>query len=95
MTQPTSGTTIDVRTIVPRERHSLILQTFQGLGDTESMEVVDDHDPRPLYHQLQAESSQPGSLVYLRSGPDVWRVRITKQARPSSDGLCCGACGGA
>lgn len=85
MTQPTSGTTIDVRTIAPRERHPLIFQTFHGLGDAETMDIVNDHDPRPLYYQMHAE--QPGLFTwdYLQTGPDVWRVRITKRARSGSD----------
>ena len=95
MTQPTSGTTIDVRTIPPRERHPLIFQTFGALGDAQSMDIVKDHDPRPLYDQLQAE--QPGLFTwdYLQTGPDVWQVRITRHTRPRSDGRCCGSCGGA
>ena len=37
---------------------------------------MNDHDPRPLYHQLQAE--QPGKVgwEYLEQGPEIWRVRI-------------------
>lgn len=95
MTQPTSGTTIDVRTVAPRERHALIFQTFDALCDGGTMDIVNDHDPRPLYYQMQAE--QPGlfTWAYLQTGPEVWQVRITKSATPRSDGRCCGSCGGA
>lgn len=95
MNQSTSGTTIDVRTVPPRERHPLIFQTFDALGDGGTMDIVNDHDPRPLYYQMQAE--QPGlfTWTYLQSGPEVWQVRITKSATPRSDGRCCGSCGGA
>ena len=88
---------IDVRDIAPRERHPLIFSTFRGLAGAEAMEIVNDHDPRPLYYQMQAE--QPGEFSWedVESGPLVWRVRITRRAgaAPHRQGGCCGACGGA
>ena len=39
---------IDVREIVPRERHPLIFQKFDDLAAGESFELVNDHDPKPL-----------------------------------------------
>lgn len=67
---------LDVRTIVPRERHPLIFNTFDALVAGESFELVNDHDPKPLYYQLQAE--RPGQLDwrYLETGPAVWRVQV-------------------
>lgn len=72
--------TIDVRTIIPRERHPLLFQTFDSLAAGESFELVNDHDPKPLYYQFMAE--RPGELgwEYLEEGPETWRVVLTKQA---------------
>lgn len=72
--------TIDVRTIVPRERHPLLFQTFDALAVDESFELVNDHDPKPLYYQFMAE--RPGQLgwEYLEEGPETWRVVLTKKA---------------
>lgn len=72
--------TIDVRTIVPRERHPLLFKTFDELAAGESFELVNDHDPKPLYYQFMAE--RPGQLgwEYLEEGPETWRVVLTKQA---------------
>lgn len=69
---------IDVREIAPRERHPLIFQTFDDLATGEAFELVNDHDPKPLYYQLMAE--RPGQLgwEYLEEGPEVWRVRLSK-----------------
>lgn len=69
---------IDVRDMVPRERHPLIFRTFDELGSGESFELINDHDPKPLYYQFQAE--RPGELgwEYLEQGPDTWRVKISK-----------------
>lgn len=67
---------VDVRTIVPRERHPLIFRTFDALKPGEAFELVNDHDPKPLYYQLEAE--RPGQLAweYLEQGPQVWRVQV-------------------
>jgi regulator of cell morphogenesis and NO signaling len=69
-------TEIDVRPIAPRDRHPLIFRTFDGLRPGEAFELVNDHDPKPLYYQFQAE--RPGAVAwrYLEQGPDVWRVEI-------------------
>ncbi|HJV59814.1 MAG TPA: DUF2249 domain-containing protein [Albitalea sp.] len=94
------ATTIDVRTIPPRERHPLILGTFDALKPGEALQLVNDHDPEPLYYQFQARS--PGSFewAYLESGPQVWRVQISKTLAGAnaaggedsccSGGACCG-----
>ncbi|APD08619.1 MULTISPECIES: DUF2249 domain-containing protein [Thermus] len=70
---------LDVRTIPPRERHPRIFGVFDSLKPGQSFVLVNDHDPRPLYYQFQAE--RPGAFAweYLEAGPEVWRVRITRQ----------------
>lgn len=69
---------IDVRTIAPRDRHPLLFQRFDALTSGQAYELVNDHDPKPLYYQFQAE--RPGELdwTYLEEGPEVWRVRVGK-----------------
>jgi uncharacterized protein (DUF2249 family) len=73
-------TIIDVRQIAPRERHPLLFQTFDDLAVGESFELVNDHNPKPLYYQFMAE--RPGQLgwEYLEEGPETWRVVLTRQA---------------
>jgi uncharacterized protein (DUF2249 family) len=89
--------TVDVRSIAPRERHPLIFSTFNSLGSGQAFELVNDHDPKPLYYQFQAEMPGQFAWDYLQSGPDEWRVRITRlQAKKAhASGQCCGSCGGA
>ena len=69
---------LDVRTITPRERHPRIFQLFDSLEVGEAFELINDHDPKPLYYQFQAD--RPGQLdwQYLEQGPETWRVRITR-----------------
>jgi uncharacterized protein (DUF2249 family) len=99
MTTTSTATRIDVRQIAPPDRHPLIFSVFRRLGPSAAMEIVNDHDPRPLYAQMNAE--QPGGFTwdYVERGPEVWHVRIVKTAASGdagkADGSCCGGdCGG-
>ncbi len=47
--------TLDVREIPPPERHPLIKSTFDSLDAGETLELVNDHDPKPLFYEMQAE----------------------------------------
>ena len=40
--------------------------------------LVNDHDPKPLYYQLEAKYPKQFSWTYLERGPEVWRVKIGK-----------------
>jgi uncharacterized protein (DUF2249 family) len=89
---------IDVRTIAPRDRHPLIFSTFRQLSAGQAMELVNDHDPRPLYYQFNAQMPGQFAWDYLQQGPDLWRVAITRTqdgAAGDGAGSCCGGgCGG-
>ncbi|KAB2937161.1 DUF2249 domain-containing protein [Hyphomicrobium sp.] len=73
-------TVIDVRSIMPRERHALIFETFRKLAPGHGFMLVNDHDPKPLYYQFQAEHPGTFGWDYLEKGPDVWRVAISRPA---------------
>ena len=62
-------TTVDVRAVAPRDRHPLIFRTFEALSPGETMQLVNDHDPKPLYHQFQAEVGPVLDWRYLGQGP--------------------------
>jgi AhpD family alkylhydroperoxidase len=67
---------LDVRTELPVRRHALIFDAFEELDSGAGFELVNDHDPKPLYHQFAAERAGAFTWDYLENGPDVWRVRI-------------------
>jgi len=67
---------LDVRALPPRERHPLIMRTFDALKPGQSFILVNDHDPKPLYYQFQFERAGEFTWEYLEEGPEVWRVRI-------------------
>ena len=76
MTQTTVPNEIDVRSLVPMQRHQKIFQLVDELAPGGKFVLVNDHDPKPLYYQLEAEHPQPFSWTYLERGPQVWRVEI-------------------
>jgi uncharacterized protein (DUF2249 family) len=71
-----SAVEVDVRSLVPAQRHQKIFQLVGELTAGTSFVLVNDHDPKPLYYQLEAEYPQQFSWTYLERGPDVWRVEI-------------------
>ena len=73
-------TTVDVRALIPRERHPLIFNTFRNLVPGDAFLLVNDHDPKPLYYQFQAELGEAFEWEYLENGPEVWKVRIGRAA---------------
>jgi uncharacterized protein (DUF2249 family) len=48
--------------------------------------LVNDHDPKPLRYQLEAENTGEFSWDYLEQGPEVWRVRIGRVAAATASG---------
>ena len=72
--------TLDVRLVPPARRHTLIFETFEALKPGEAFALVNDHDPKPLYYQFQAERTGTFKWEYVEQGPQVWRVLIGKTA---------------
>ncbi|GIK57385.1 MAG: hypothetical protein BroJett015_30480 [Chloroflexota bacterium] len=69
-------TILDIRPIPPAQRHPLIFDLFNKLAAGESFVLVNDHNPKPLFYQFQAELTGQFSWQYLEEGPEAWRVRI-------------------
>ena len=73
---PNGDADLDVRTLVPARRHAVIFKTFVALAPGRAFVLVNDHDPKPLFYQFQAEQAGKFTWTYLEQGPEVWRVRI-------------------
>ncbi len=69
---------LDVRPIVPKEKHPTIHSTFEKLNPGQRMTLINDHDPKPLYYEFKFEKPDRFEWEYLEQGPEVWRVMITK-----------------
>ena len=70
---------VDAREYEPKDKHRVIFETFHSLQSGEKMELVNDHDPRPLHYQMLAEYTDQFEWEYLEEGPEVWKVAIGKK----------------
>ena len=69
---------VDARRYEPKDKHPVIFNPFEALKSGEKMELINDHDPRPLHYQFMMEREGEFEWEYLEEGPEVWRVAITK-----------------
>lgn len=69
---------LDLRETPPAERHPLIFNTFKDLKPGEEFILINDHDPKPLYYQFNAEKEGQFTWDYLEEGPEKWEVKIGK-----------------
>lgn len=67
---------LDVRQEIPARRHQLIFENYHALASGEAFILVNDHDPKPLYYQFDAEHPGEFTWDYIEEGPEVWQVRI-------------------
>lgn len=47
--------TLDLREVPPPERHPKIHNAFAALDSGETLQIVNDHEPRPLFYEMKAE----------------------------------------
>ena len=73
--------TIDVRPLPPPVRHQTIFETLDALSIGDTLRLVNDHDPAPLRHQLEATRPHQFRWEYVQSGPEEWAIDITSVAR--------------
>jgi len=72
---------IDVRDLPPKERHPEIMSAFESLDSGESLTLVNDHDPKPLYYEMQAERAAFDADGYEveKEGPERFVATLPKQ----------------
>jgi len=75
-------TELDVRDLPPSERHGRIHGAFEELAPGETLTVVNDHDPKPLYHEMAAERPAFDADGYEteREGPSRFVAEFPKAA---------------
>ena len=69
---------LNVTALEPRLKHPRIFEEFDSLTPGDAFIINNDHDPKPLYYQMLAERGQTFRWEYLENGPEVWKVKITK-----------------
>lgn len=57
-------TTLDLRDMAPAERHPKIFEAFEKVPNGEALEIINDHDPQPLYYQMAAEVDEFDADAY-------------------------------
>ncbi|MFC4450924.1 DUF2249 domain-containing protein [Halorussus aquaticus] len=72
---------LDVREIPPPERHPKIHDAFDELDSGEVLEIVNDHEPKPLFYEMQAEveSFDADSYEVEREGSQKFVAKFPKQ----------------
>lgn len=70
---------VDAREYEPKFKHPTIFNAFNSLLAGEKMELINDHDPKPLQYQFMIEMPEQYEWEYLEEGPEIWRVAITKK----------------
>jgi uncharacterized protein (DUF2249 family) len=57
----------------------MVFTAFDELLPGEAFVFINDHDPKPLYYQIEAESQEAFTWEYLEDGPDAWKVKVAKK----------------
>jgi uncharacterized protein (DUF2249 family) len=70
--------TLDIRMMNPFVRPPLISGAYRKLGRGEAFELISGSDPRPLRNLFEPELDGQFAWQYLETGPEVWRVSISK-----------------
>ena len=70
---------VDVRKLIPMQRHRLIFDTYERLKPGEAFLLINDHDPQPLYHRFEAEHEGQFFWNYMQQGPRIWQVEIGRR----------------
>lgn len=82
-----TDTELDVRTLRKPDKHPTIFATYNALGVGEKFVLVNNHDPRHLHDEFEAEVPESYGWEYLGRGPKVWRIQISRldehRSRPS------------
>ncbi len=76
---------LNVTVLEPRQKHPTIFARFDELAGGETLTILNDHDPKPLYYQLLGERGNIFNWEYLEQGPVWWRVNISKRKSGESD----------
>ncbi|WP_327102926.1 DUF2249 domain-containing protein [Nonomuraea glycinis] len=71
---------LDVRPLRKPDKHPTIFATYQALPVDGSFVLVNDHDPKHLREEFEADHAGSYRWEYLNTEVRDWRIRITKLA---------------
>ncbi len=76
---------INVPGLEPQQKHAAIFRVFDHFEAGESFIIHNDHDPKPVYYQLQNERGNIFTWEYLQEGPIWWDIRVTKKTAETKE----------
>ena len=81
MSDQEPATRLDLREMPPPERHPTIHDAFEALDSGESLVIVNDHDPQPLYYEMAAEMPAFDEEAYTvnQVGPQEFVATLPKK----------------
>jgi uncharacterized protein (DUF2249 family) len=74
-------TTLDLRDVPPAERHPKIHEAFAALDGGEALTLINDHEPKPLFYEMQAEvdSFDADGYEVERAGDEKFVATLPKK----------------
>ncbi|MCK9480598.1 MAG: DUF542 domain-containing protein [Bacteroidia bacterium] len=84
--QHEEGDVLDATQLHPSVKHSKIFEKIDSLKPGESFILKNDHDPVPLYYQLEQTRGKEFSWEYVEKGPQWWHVQIGRNEELKSEG---------
>ena len=69
---------LDLRTLLPFERHGRIFSLWNALKPGQTLRLTNDHNPKPLRYQFEAEQKGLFEWTSELEGPKDWIFAIRR-----------------
>jgi uncharacterized protein (DUF2249 family) len=69
---------LNLKTVPLMERHPKIFDAWEELEAGSTLQIINDHDPKPLHYQFEGEYQGSYEWEYVQKGPENWVVNIKK-----------------
>lgn len=69
---------LDVRQLRKPDKHPMIFAAYAALPVGGSFVLVNNHDPKHLREEFEADHAGGYGWDYIEKGPAIWRIRISK-----------------
>lgn len=80
---------LDVRDLPKSAKHPRIFELFDSLLPAQSFVLINNHEPRHLRDEFDADHHGEFGWRYLEQGPDRWQIEITRlTATPTPQIMC-------
>ena len=62
---------LDLKSVPVMERHPKIFDAWEELEAGSTLQIINDHDPKPLHYQFEGEYQGSYEWKYAEQGPTV------------------------